>query len=211
MVKVHIIGNGRWGNILKNNIERLVKFVEPDEADWIIISTPNDLHYEQTKYWLTQGKNVFCEKPLTISYDSAVELYEIADTFNTKLYVDDVFTWREDYVIYDDMNYFVWTKPGQKDYNYLDRLAYHHFYMWVEDTNFEIKSIEGQLDDFRIELEDGRIGEFKYGYSKEKLHYVNEIDMNAYSVSPLETMFEFLFNDKVNYNYNRKVSLNAIR
>ncbi len=161
--------------------------------------------------WLTQGKNVFCEKPLTISYDSAVELYEIADTFNTKLYVDDVFTWREDYVIYDDMNYFVWTKPGQKDYNYLDRLAYHHFYMWVEDTNFEIKSIEGQLDDFRIELEDGRIGEFKYGYSKEKLHYVNEIDMNAYSVSPLETMFEFLFNDKVNYNYNRKVSLNAIR
>ena len=52
MVKVHIIGNGRWGNILKNNIERLVKFVEPDEADWIIISTPNDLHYEQTKYWL---------------------------------------------------------------------------------------------------------------------------------------------------------------
>ena len=71
-----------------------------------------------------------------------------------------------------------------------------------EDTNFEIKSIEGQLDDFRIELEDGRIGEFKYGYSKEKLHYVNEIDMNAYSVSPLETMFEFLFNDKVNYNYN---------
>ena len=211
MVKVHIIGNGRWGNILKNNIERLVKFVEPDEADWIIISTPNDLHYEQTKYWLTQGKNVFCEKPLTISYDSAVELYEIADTFNTKLYVDDVFTWREDYVIYDDMNYFVWTKPGQKDYNYLDRLAYHHFYMWVEDTNFEIKSFEGQLDDFRIELEDGRIGEFKYGYSKEKLHYVNEIDMNAYSVSPLETMFEFLFNDKVNYNYNRKVSLNAIR
>ena len=35
--------------------------------------------------------------------------------------------------------------------------------------------------------------------------------MNAYSVSPLQTMFEFLFNDKVNYNYNRKVSLNAIR
>ena len=211
MVKVHIIGNGRWGNILKNNIERLVKFVEPDEADWIIISTPNDLHYEQTKYWLTQGKNVFCEKPLTISYDSAVELYEIADTFNTKLYVDDVFTWREDYVIYDDMNYFVWTKPGQKDYNYLDRLAYHHFYMWVEDTDFEIKSIEGQLDDFKIELEDGRVGEFKYGYSKEKLHYVNETDMISYIGSPIETMFDFIFSNRINYEYNRKVSLNAIR
>ena len=209
--KVHIIGNGRWGNVLKKNIEPMVSFVEPNDADWIIISTPNDLHYEQTKHWLSQGKNVFCEKPLTLSYDSAVQLYEIADSFKVKLYVDDVFTWRDDYPIYDDMNYFVWTKPNQKDYNYLDRLAYHHFYMWVEDTNFEIKSIEGQLDDFKIELEDGRVGEFKYGYSKEKLHYVNETDMISYVGSPIETMFDFIFSNRINYEYNRKVSLNAIR
>ena len=209
--KVHIIGNGKWGNVLKKNIEPMVSFVEPNEADWIIISTPNDLHYEQTKHWLSQGKNVFCEKPLTLSYDSAVQLYEIADSFKVKLYVDDVFTWRDDYPIYDDMNYFVWTKPNQKDYNYLDRLAYHHFYMWVEDTNFEIKSIEGQLDDFKIELEDGRVGEFKYGYSKEKLHYVNETDMISYIGSPIETMFDFIFSNRINYEYNRKVSLNAIR
>ena len=209
--KVHIIGNGRWGNVLKKNIEPMVSFVEPNDADWIIISTPNDLHYEQTKHWLSQGKNVFCEKPLTLSYDSAVQLYEIADSFKVKLYVDDVFTWRDDYPIYDDMNYFVWTKPNQKDYNYLDRLAYHHFYMWVEDTNFEIKSIEGQLDDFKIELEDGRVGEFKYGYSKEKLHYVNETDMISYIGSPIETMFDFIFSNRINYEYNRKVSLNAIR
>ena len=209
--KVHIIGNGRWGNVLKKNIEPMVSFVEPNDADWIIISTPNDLHYEQTKHWLSQGKNVFCEKPLTLSYDSAVQLYEIADSFKVKLYVDDVFTWRDDYPIYDDMNYFVWTKPNQKDYNYLDRLAYHHFYMWVEDTDFEIKSIEGQLDDFKIELEDGRVGEFKYGYSKEKLHYVNETDMISYIGSPIETMFDFIFSNRINYEYNRKVSLNAIR
>ena len=209
--KVHIIGNGRWGNVLKKNIEPMVSFVEPNDADWIIISTPNDLHYEQTKHWLSQGKNVFCEKPLTLSYDSAVQLYEIADSFKVKLYVDDVFTWRDDYPIYDDMNYFVWTKPNQKDYNYLDRLAYHHFYMWVEDTDFEIKSIEGQLDDFKIELEDGRVGEFKYGYSKEKLHYVNETDMISYIGRPIETMFDFIFSNRINYEYNRKVSLNAIR
>ena len=209
--KVHIIGNGKWVSVLKKNIEPMFSFVEPNDADWIIISTPNDLHYEQTKHWLSQGKNVFCEKPLTLSYDSAVQLYEIADSFKVKLYVDDVFTWRDDYPIYDDMNYFVWTKPNQKDYNYLDRLAYHHFYMWVEDTNFEIKSIEGQLDDFKIELEDGRVGEFKYGYSKEKLHYVNETDMISYIGSPIETMFDFIFSNRINYEYNRKVSLNAIR
>ena len=211
MVKVHIIGSGKWGNVLKKNIENLVEFVEPNDADWIIISTPNDLHYEQTKYWLTQGKNVFCEKPLTISYDNAVELFEIADTFQTKLFVDDVFCWRDDYVIYDDVNHFVWTKPNQKDYNYLDRLAYHHFYMWVQDSDFEVESIEGHLDDFKIKLEDGRVAEFKYGYSSERLHFVNETDLINFGGNPLEIMFEFLFDDKVDYNYNRKVSLNAIR
>ena len=211
MVKVHIIGSGKWGNVLKKNIENLVEFVEPNDADWIIISTPNDLHYEQTKYWLTQGKNVFCEKPLTISYDNAVELFEIADTFQTKLFVDDVFCWRDDYVIYDDVNHFVWTKPNQKDYNYLDRLAYHHFYMWVRDSDFEVESIEGHLDDFKIQLEDGRVAEFKYGYSSEPLHFVNETDLINFGGNPLEIMFEFLFDDKVDYSYNRKVSLNAIR
>ena len=211
MVKVHIIGSGKWGNVLKKNIENLVEFVEPNDADWIIISTPNDLHYEQTKYWLTQGKNVFCEKPLTISYDNAVELFEIADTFQTKLFVDDVFCWRDDYVIYDDVNHFVWTKPNQKDYNYLDRLAYHHFYMWVQDSDFEVESIEGHLDDFKIQLEDGRVAEFKYGYSSEPLHFVNETDLINFGGNPLEIMFEFLFDDKVDYSYNRKVSLNAIR
>ena len=211
MVKVHIIGSGKWGNVLKKNIENLVEFVEPNDADWIIISTPNDLHYEQTKYWLTQGKNVFCEKPLTISYDNAVELFEIADTFQTKLFVDDVFCWRDDYVIYDDVNHFVWTKPNQKDYNYLDRLAYHHFYMWVQDSDFEVESIEGHLDDFKIRLEDGRVAEFKYGYSSEPLHFVNETDLVNFGGSPLEIMFEFLFDNKVDYNFNRKVSLNAIR
>ena len=211
MVKVHIIGSGKWGNVLKKNIENLVEFVEPNDADWIIISTPNDLHFEQTKYWLTQGKNVFCEKPLTISYDNAVELFEIADTFQTKLFVDDVFCWRDDYVIYDDVNHFVWTKPNQKDYNYLDRLAYHHFYMWVQDSDFEVESIEGHLDDFKIQLEDGRVEEFKYGYSSEPLHFVNETDLVNFGGSPLEIMFEFLFDNKVDYNFNRKVSLNAIR
>ena len=71
------------------------------------------------------------------------------------MYVDDVFLWRDDYPIYDDMNYFVWTKPEQKNINFIDRLAYHHFMMWVGDTDFEIKSIEGQSDDFKVELEDG--------------------------------------------------------
>ena len=219
MVKVGLIGKGKWGKIIDKTINDLslsddffnINFVEPEQADWVIISTPNDLHYEQVMTWLAAGKNVFCEKPLTLSYESAIQLFEFADAMNCKLYVDDVFSWRDDYPIYDDMNYFVWTKPEQKDINFIDRLAYHHFMMWVGDSDFDIKSIEGDCDDFKVELEDGRTAMFKYGISDEPLHFVNETDLVSYGGEPLKTMFQFLFSNAGDYELNRKMSLNAIR
>ena len=219
MVKVGLIGKGKWGKVIDKTIKELslsddffrIDFVEPEHADWVIISTPNDLHYEQVMTWLAAGKNVFCEKPLTLTYDSAIQLFEFADVMNCKLYVDDVFSWRDDYPIYDDMNYFVWTKPQQKDVNFIDRLAYHHFMMWVGDTDFEIKSIEGDSDDFKVELEDGRTSMFKYGISDEPMHFVNETDLVNYGGDPLITMFSFLFSNAGDYELNRKMSLNAIR
>ena len=219
MVKVGLIGKGKWGKIIDKTINDLslsddffnINFVEPEQADWVIISTPNDLHYEQVMTWLAAGKNVFCEKPLTLSYESAIQLFEFADAMNCKLYVDDVFIWRDDYPIYDDMNYFVWTKPAQKDINFIDRLAYHHFMMWVGDTDFDIKSIEGDCDDFKVELEDGRTAMFKYGFSSEPMHFVNETDLVSYGGEPLKTMFQFLFSNAGDYELNRKMSLNAIR
>ena len=212
MVKVHLIGHGKWGAVIDNAINDLnVKWVDADEADWIIISTPNDLHYEQVWKYLRMKKNVFCEKPLTLNYKAAKELFDFADTMGVRLYVDDVFTWRDDYDIYDDVNHFVWTKPNQKDTNYIDRLAYHHFYMWVRDTDFEIKNITGEPNDFKIELEDGRVGEFFYGDSSEVVHYVNEDDLSHNQNNPLRTMFEFLFSNSGDYELNRKLTLNATK
>ena len=96
MHKVSIIGLGTWGNKILNSINNYVEIVDNEEADWIIISTPNDLHYEQVKYWLNKKKNVFCEKPLTLTLESSKELFKIADKNSVKLYVDDVFLWRND-------------------------------------------------------------------------------------------------------------------
>ena len=175
MVKVGLIGKGKWGKIIDKTINDLslsddffnINFVEPEQADWVIISTPNDLHYEQVMTWLAAGKNVFCEKPLTLSYESAIQLFEFADAMNCKLYVDDVFSWRkEDEYVIEDTNKFTWMKPNQKDENYIDRLAYHHFYMWVGDEDIDVKSVTGDLNNFEIELEDGRFIEVKAASEK---------------------------------------------
>ena len=96
--KVSIIGLGKWGNKIKNSIKYDVELVDPSEANWIIISTPNDLHYEQVKHWLGKGKNVFCEKPLTLTLNTTKELFDLADKQKVKLYVDDIFLWRKDII-----------------------------------------------------------------------------------------------------------------
>ena len=191
----------------------MVECVEPKDADWIIISTPNDLHHEQVEYWLSQRKNVFCEKPLTLTKRSAEALFSLADFFNVKLYVDDVFSWRkEDEYVIEDTNKFTWMKPNQKDENYIDRLAYHHFYMWVGDEDIDVKSVTGDLNNFEIELEDGRVAEFSYGGScREVIHTINEHDMTYSADNPLRTMFEFLFSNAGDYELNRKMTLNAIK
>ena len=213
MTKVSLIGHGKWGAVIDNALSDLkyIKWVDSKDADWIILSTPSDLHYEQVSHWLGKRKNVFCEKPLTLSYESAKELYDFADTMGVRLYVDDVFTWRDDYDIYDDVNHFVWTKPNQKDTNYIDRLAYHHFMMWVGDTDFEIEDITGEPNDFKIELQDGKTAEFFYGDSSQVVHFVNNEDMTNNQNNPLRTMFEFLFSDSGDYELNKKLTLNATK
>ena len=213
MTKVSLIGHGKWGAVIDNAINGLkyINWVDSEDADWIILSTPNDLHYEQVSYWLAQKKNVFCEKPLTLTYESSKELFDFAESMGVKLYVDDVFTWRDDYDIYDDVNHFVWTKPNQKDTNYIDRLAYHHFMMWVGDTDFEIEDITGEPNDFKVKLQDGRTAEFFYGDSSQVIHFVNNEDLTNNQNNPLRTMFEFLFSNSGDYELNRKLTLNATK
>jgi predicted dehydrogenase len=48
------------------------------EVSLVYISTPPNLHYEQSKSALLAGKHVICEKPAALEPAHAVELYEIA-------------------------------------------------------------------------------------------------------------------------------------
>jgi predicted dehydrogenase len=68
-----------------------------DMIDAAIICTPPHLHYDMARHFLTSGKHVLCEKPLTISSQHAEDLVRLADAGNLELmmaskfrYVDDI-------------------------------------------------------------------------------------------------------------------------
>ena len=235
MVKVSIIGKGKFGSKIEDAIKDSVEFVSPNDADWIIISTPNDLHHEQVEYWLSQRKNVFCEKPLTLTKRSAEALFSLADFFGVKFYVDDVFHWHDNLKIDTDTEVdFVWYKYGSFGANIIDNLAYHHFYKWVGSDDIEIESItetdyriDGTMVNFRVELEDGRTATFDYSiydYNGPHFHKIvdgsNEIDVKPNN-DPLKDMLHCVLLDEVrwpdgggptvNFEDNRKRTLNAIK
>ena len=140
MVNVGLIGYGKWGKILYDKLSQIsdVKFIcrskdtyleKLNDVDWIVVSTPNDTHYEIVKNCLRRGKNVFCEKPLTLTYKQSEKLYEFARTGNAKLYVDDIQNWRNYDFEMMEYNLLERRKSGGGDIkNILYRLAYHDIY-----------------------------------------------------------------------------------
>ena len=65
---------------IKNIYTDIDLCLENKEVDTIYVAVPNNLHYSVAKKALEAGKNVICEKPFTLKYNEAVELFEIAET-----------------------------------------------------------------------------------------------------------------------------------
>lgn len=57
----------------------LKSVAENSEIDAVYIATPNAFHYEQSRLFLENGKNVICEKPITTDCEKYDELLSIAD------------------------------------------------------------------------------------------------------------------------------------
>lgn len=91
-IKTLIIGNGYWGKILKNNIEKkieydligisskenITKFLSKN-YDLIWIATPNSTHYDTIKKISSSTNYIVCEKPLFINQ------YQLDDYKNSNL------------------------------------------------------------------------------------------------------------------------------
>lgn len=68
-----------------------VNEISISNSNWFYISTPISSHYELVKECLLLGKNVICEKPLTISKAEAIDLFSIADKKKVILYEVDMY------------------------------------------------------------------------------------------------------------------------
>lgn len=78
-------------------VHKFEQLLESD-IDLVIICTPNDSHYELSKIALQNHKSVIVEKPMTITYQEALELCEIAKEKNVLFSVFQNRRWDGDFL-----------------------------------------------------------------------------------------------------------------
>ena len=78
----------KMGEVLHIEEERCYKDYETmaleeakreDGIDFVVVVTPNASHYEICKAFLNAGIHVVCDKPVTTTYEKAVELQKLAE------------------------------------------------------------------------------------------------------------------------------------
>ena len=231
MIKIGLIGYGTWGKILYKKLDGFcdIKFTcrskdtyldKLDDVDWVIVSTPNDTHYEIVKNCLWAGKNVFCEKPLTPTYEQSQKLYRLAKMRNVKLYVDDVQNFRD--VSWDLMEHNLVERRKKDNFNHsyyetkdlLYRLAYHDiYYLYEHIKNSQIESIsiydkKNKLN-FNVIFNDIEI-EFLYNTNWEhgREHNINGVSlMGDGTDDPLYEMLTKVIDEDVDFEYNEEITL----
>ena len=223
MIRVGLIGYGTWGKILYKKLEKFcdVKFIcrskdtyldKLDDVDWVVVSTPDETHYEIVKQCLWFGKNVFCEKPLTPTYEQSKRLFSLAKMRDVKLYVDDIQNYRDyDFEIMEN-NLVERRKSGGGDVkDILYRLTYHDIYTLYKHIRYSNICYIDLFDKndklhFRVQFEDIKI-DFLYNLnSKETEHHINGCSLKGED-DILTTMLEKVFKEDVDFEYNKDISL----
>tara|TARA_R110002012_G_scaffold273086_3_gene458894 strand:+ start:775 stop:1443 length:669 start_codon:yes stop_codon:yes gene_type:complete len=202
-MQVGLIGNGYWGKILQSKLKSIcdIAFVctskddyisKLESVDWVFIATPNDTHYDIVRQCIIQGKNVFCEKPLTLSYNESKMLFDLADECNVKLYVDDVFNYRNERCDIKNL-----TKPIEIIWNKLSNdtlydLVYHDLYLLWPYHKYPYQNVK-----------------FTYGQSDDRIHKINDINFTntKNSNDALYDMINKIINGEPDYKYNKEISL----
>jgi predicted dehydrogenase len=211
-MNVGVIGKGYWGKILLSKLEKIsnVKFVcgskdnyqkKLNLVDWVFIATPNDTHFDIVKYCLKSKKNVFCEKPLTPTYKQSLQLFELSEKYKVKLYIDDVFNWRDENIKLKSI--LSHQKPlkvtwRRESGNKLFDLLYHDLYL--------LYPILKQKQNIKWP----KINNITFDYmGLDKTHTIDCVDFTHTEKSndALLKMISHVLNDEVNYNYNKLITL----
>lgn len=237
-MKTLLIGNGYWGSIVQsklitqtdllytaNSKDNIDDILNKFDVDYVFVCTPTETHYDIVKKCLNHHKNVFCEKPFTGDFDKATELFELSNKNNLNIFVDNIFLYRNEVIQTQNTSFtnikFIWNKFENKFKESLfNTLLYHDLYLLLElsNSNWSVKNCEIYNEKLSLELINENLSS-KFIYNriydgkKEKKLILDDIviDFSESSNDPLSEIINDLKNNNIDFNNNKKITLNTIK
>ena len=238
-MKVILIGNGYWGNIIKEKLSKIthliytadsksnIDVILEKDVDYVFICTPTKTHYNIIKKCIKNKKNIFCEKPFTGDFNKAIELYELADKYGVEIYVDNIFLSRVEFLPHinnhknSTLFKFEWYKYEEifKD-NLLHTLLYHDIYLLMEMTDDGWVVDDKVISDEELFLKltnKNKVATFHYNRkikgSKIKKITIdgNIIDFSKPKNDPLCEIITSLVGGVIDLDYNKRVTINTLK
>lgn len=224
-MRVILFGMGRWGKILAENLKKnftLVKVFNSkskiEEFDyssikWAVVATNNINHYKIVKFLFNKKINVFCEKPLTLSYKESEEIVSIANKKNLKLYVNHIYESKRSKIKILRENLIIRSKNSRKNFeDILFDLFYHDLYLIFNHIDINKFTITNLIINkcsvvFKINSKN-KVFNFKYNICSSTKHLINDVNLID-DINYLPEVLKNVFNYKVNFIENNLMALNC--
>lgn len=225
-MKSGLIGYGYWGKIVHSKLNDCIINPPYDDVDWIFVTTPPNSHFNIVKEYLNKRKNVFCEKPLTLSVEQTQELINLSTSLNKKLYIDNLFLLRNEIkqcnLIPKKVIEFIWYKNGPFKDNILNDLLYHDLYLiihflgvhFIENlkinkntyNKFKVSFI---YNDILVKIDYDR----EYQGNKTKIIKIDDyiLDLSLPMNDPLSDSIQQCFENKIDYISNHHITLETTK
>lgn len=225
-MKTGLIGFGYWGKIINSKLKNNKINSELDDVDWVFIATPPKTHYDLVKEYIEKYKNIFCEKPLTLDYESSLELITLSKEKNVNLYIDNIFLLRDEI---KNINIspkhtieFTWLKKGPYKDTLINDLLYHDLYILIHlvrpqtiNNIYYINKTDNKLvinfdyGDIKVKINYDR----DWNYNKTKTIKIDNtvIDLSTPKNDPLQETIDLCLSNSIDLEYNHFLSLETIK
>jgi hypothetical protein len=229
LLNIGLLGKGSFGLKIKEKLENKFNLIwiadsnvdlkTLEKPHWVFIATPNIFHFEQAKFFLENGVNVFLEKPAVLNSEALKELIKLSEINESLLYISDIYRFKQELFKDKDNNSFAWSKSSSADQSsILDRFAYHHLSVIynsfaIENPTYSISNISYESIKnlcFSLNIE-GESFSFKYlienNITSQNIVFGKVHANNNSHDDPLNDMIQYVLSGKEDFSINHKSAL----
>ena len=236
MMNSILFGNGYWANVVREKIIDLTNLVgivnsktdinilNEFNIDIVFVCSSTSSHYDIIKRCLDKNiKYIFCTKPFTGDYNKAKELFNIADNKGIKIFVDNLFLFREEIINLKLNNLqniiFHWETSYKNDKeNICDSLLYHDLYLLLKlgkSKKWKVVFGDVQRDSLCLYLYNGyQTCYFEYNINERKNKWASfdgcVINLTTTKQDPLKECIINMIQGNIDFDLNKKVTLDTL-